>query len=106
MLEMETELKSVDGLVVKINTPSEAENNVPDLAIRVVGGYFYSTKDSQIHQTEGGIQYHYFDEAGQVHHYRQIHKILATSNKGRYPELPLLDPSEFRKAISGLLAEK
>ena len=78
---METELKGIDGLIIKISIAPDGIEK---------GSYFYSTFDNKIHKVLSCIPYFYCDEKYRGHPREQAYKIHEISDNQQYPEIPLL----------------
>lgn len=94
---MKTEYKNLDGLVIKISQIADNLTSEPELSIEGEGGYFYSAIDKKVHKSTSWISYYYYDEKQKAHPHESVYKVLATSDKVKYKELPLLTVNDLVK---------
>lgn len=85
-----TEFKNLEGIVFEVQLVADKFIKDTSMKINPEGGYFYSELDSQVHKSNNLVDDKYYDENHEFHSNNTAYKVVATSNKRKFPELPRL----------------
>ena len=85
-----TEFKNLEGIVFEVQLVAAKFVKEESMKINPDGDYFYSMNDNKVHKSNNLVDEKYYDEKHEVHPNDTAYKVVATSNKRKFPELPRL----------------
>ena len=85
-----TEFKNLEGIAFEFQIVADKFIKDPSMKINPDGDYFYSKTDSKVHKSKDIVNGKYYDEERKAYSRDTSHKVVATSDKEKYPELRLL----------------
>lgn len=90
LIQLLTAFVEMDGVVFEYFTMSDKQVTSKDIGLKAgenTGEYFYSLYDKRVHPVSGSHGCYFYDENNQEHINTHVHRVIASSDKAKYPSL-------------------